>query len=106
IVPLPEWDRGLAITGSASWLDARYTDYRNGSGYDEQTGLAFSKSNGDGRDFSGNRIVRTPQFSSSLGLSQSVPVPGGRLEVAGDWYHNSGYYYLAQNSPVSYEPRY
>jgi iron complex outermembrane receptor protein len=105
-VPLPQWDRGLTVTGSTSWLHARYTDYQNGSGYDERTGLAFSEQNGDGRNFSGNRIVRTPAFTSTLGLSQLVRVRAGVVEIAGDWYHNSGYYYLAQNSPVSYEARY
>lgn len=105
-VPLPQWDRGLTLTSSGSWLDARYTDYRNGSGYDETTGLAFSAQNGDGRTFTGNRIVRTPMFTGTLGLSQLVHIGVGAVEIAGDWYHNSGYYYLAQNSPVSYEPRY
>ena len=105
-VPLPFWDRGLEITGAASWLDAHYTSYDNGSGYDETTGLAFGPTNGDGRNFSGNRIVRTPVFTSTLGLNQGFKLFRGRFNIAAEWYHNSGYYYLAQNSPVSYEPRY
>jgi iron complex outermembrane receptor protein len=106
VVPLPHWDRGLEITGAASWLHARYTSYVNGSGYDDSTGLAFGPTNNDGRNFDGNRIVRTPVFTSTLGLNQGFKVPGGRFNAAVEWYHNSGYYYLAQNSPVSYEPRY
>ena len=97
---------GLDITGAASWLDAHYTSYDNGSGYDETTGLAFGPTNGDGRNFSGNRIVRTPVFTSTLGLNQGFKLFRGRFNIAAEWYHNSGYYYLAQNSPVSYEPRY
>jgi iron complex outermembrane receptor protein len=105
-VPIPWWDRGLQITGAGSWLDARYTNYANGSGFNETTGLAFGPTNGDPGNFSGNRIVRTPMFTSTLGLEQGFKVPGGRFNIEADWYHNSGYYYLAQNSPVSYEPRY
>ena len=52
-----------------------------GAGYDDKTGLAFGPTNDDGRNFSGNRIVRTPQFTSSLGLNQSFRVPGGRINV-------------------------
>jgi iron complex outermembrane receptor protein len=105
-VPLPFWDRGLEITGAGSWLDARYTSYLNGAGYDDNTGLAFGPTNDDGRNFSGNRIVRTPQFTSTLGLNQSIRLAGGRFNLAAEWYHNSGYWYLAQNSDNSYEPRY
>jgi iron complex outermembrane receptor protein len=101
IAPFHEWDPGFAVTLGGSWLHAIYTDYTGGSGYSETTGIAFT--NGD---FTGNRIVRTPKFSGSAGISQNLPVPGGQLEVAGSYYYNSGYYYLAQNSPVSYEGHY
>lgn len=110
-VPLREWNPGLTLTAGASWLDAIYTDYKNGSGYDEQTGLSFESNCTDPdspacRDFSGNRIVRTPKFSGSFGISQIFQVPGGELEFAGDIYTNSGFYYLAQNSDNSFQDRY
>jgi len=99
--PLRESNPGLVLTAGGSWLKAIYTDYQNGSGYDEQTGLAFT--NGD---FTGNRIVRTPKFSGSAGISQTLDVGDGELELAGNYYYNSGYFYLAQNSPVSFEGHY
>ena len=33
-------------------------------------------------------------------------MPGGALELAGDYYYNSGYYYLAQNTPNTFEDAY
>ncbi|NGY06596.1 TonB-dependent receptor [Solimonas terrae] len=99
--PLRSFDPGLVVSGNGSWLDARYTDYENGRGFDESTGLAYGNGN-----FSGNRIVRTPKFSGTASISQSFALPGGQLEVAGDYYYNSGYYYLAQNTADTFEDAY
>ncbi len=112
VLPLPNWNPGLLLTFGGSWLDAIYTDYRNGSGYDENTGLSFKSNCGDDpanptgprcRDFTGNRVVRTPKFSGSATLSQTIDVRSGSFEIAADYYYNSGYYYLAQNSANSFE---
>ena len=50
--------------------------------------------------------MRTPKFSGSAGISQTLDVGDGELELAGNYYYNSGYFYLAQNSPVSFEGHY
>jgi len=112
--PLPTLDPGLLISGNATWLDAKYLSYEDGRGFcvrgDAHSpascnllpdGIAY----GNG-DFSGHRIVRTPKFSGAVSLSQSFEVPGGQLELAGDYYYNSGYYYLAQNTPDTFEDAY
>jgi iron complex outermembrane receptor protein len=108
--PLREWDPGLVISGGATWLKAIYTDYDSGH-YFNDAGIAAQSdcSNPDGprcNSFDGNRIVRTPKFSATGSISQSFDVPGGKLDIAGDYYYNSGYYYLAQNSANSLEPHY
>lgn len=121
--PLPRLNPGLKLGGSASWLDAKYRDYENGRGFNQQ-GIAYQSDCRDNsgnydaslsscHDFSGNQIVRVPDFTATATLSQSFKVPGGSLEVAGDYYYNSGFYYLAQNTPTeeqskpdSYEPAY
>ncbi|WP_157623117.1 TonB-dependent receptor [Solimonas soli] len=114
--PLPSFDPGLLISGNASWLNAKYLDYENGRGFGS-LGIAYRSDCRDAQgdydptlttchDFSGNRIVRTPKFSGSASISQSFEVPGGQFEIAGDWYYNSGYYYLAQNTPDTFEDAY
>ncbi|MDB5969732.1 MAG: TonB-dependent receptor [Hydrocarboniphaga sp.] len=108
--PLRVWDPGLVISGGATWLKAIYTDYDSGH-YFTDAGFAAKSdcSNPDGprcNSFDGNRIVRTPKFSATGSISQSFDVPGGKLDIAGDYYYNSGYYYLAQNSANSFEPHY
>jgi len=92
---------GLVLTAAGTALDAKYTDFQRGSGYDEDTGLFFGNRNGNPRDFTGNRVTQAPEFSGNLGLSYSVDVPGGSVEIAGDGYYNSGMFYSAQNSPHS-----
>ncbi|NKF21304.1 TonB-dependent receptor [Solimonas sp. C16B3] len=115
--PLRRLDPGLTLNANASWLHAVYLDYDNGRGFNDTTGLAYQSdcTNASGEydarlaschDFSGNRIVRTPKFSRTFGAAQLLSVPGGTLEVAGDWYYNSGYYYLAQNADNSFEKAY
>lgn len=88
----PEWTHnGLVLSASAAYLDAKYTSYENGSGFDERTGL-FSGNN----DFTGNRIPRTPKLSGTVALSQQFELERGSLEVAADYYHTGSFYYLAQ----------
>lgn len=112
--PLPQLNPGLQLSGSASWLDAVYLDYRNARGFCEQDhagnppscatapdGFAYE----DG-DFSGNRIVRTPEFSAAATVLQGFELSAGLLEFAVDYAYNDGYYYLAQNSPNTYEEAY
>lgn len=100
--PLPEWDPGLALTGAATYLDGRYTDYPNGRGFDTTTGLAFGSDGTEvlpGRDFAGNRIVRTPNFTGNLGVNQSIPLgENSRVELAADTNYSSGFFFLPQDS--------
>jgi len=88
---------GLVFTAGAAYLDATYTDYQQGSGYDEATGMYFDGTAFPARDFSGNRIARTPEFSGNAGLSFSFDAPRGSAEIAADVYHNHGSYFTAQN---------
>ena len=82
----------LVLTTAATVLDATYEDYESASGYDTTTGFYRSD-----YDFSGNRITRTPKRVVQAGLSYTMNVPGGTLEIAGDGAWNSGYYFDAQN---------
>jgi iron complex outermembrane recepter protein len=100
-VLMPRMNPGLVLTAGASWLDAIYTDYPDGNGFDETTGLNF-----ESRDFSGNRIARTPDFTATIGLSQTIEMRRGSFEIGGDYYYNNGFFFLAQNSDVSFEPAY
>lgn len=108
--PMPEWNPGLVIAGGATYLDAFYTDYRDGAGFDDDTGLYFGSDSLTGdtsRDFTGNRIVRTPRFTSNVSLNQFLDLGRwGAMEVGVDYYYNSGYNTTPQNSPFYVQDQY
>ncbi|POP53965.1 TonB-dependent receptor [Zhongshania marina] len=98
--PTPVLNPGLVLAGGAGYLDAIYEEYKNGSGYDEATGLFSSN-----LDFSGNRIGRTPDLTANITIAQVLEIGDfGELEIAVDHYYNSGFYYSPQNTVE--EPEY
>jgi iron complex outermembrane recepter protein len=108
-LPFTEWNPGLVVTAGATYIDAIYTEYEGASGFDEEDGLPFgsgSFTEPEGRDFSGNRIARTPRFTGNLGLSQTIDTRYGPLEIAGDYYYNHGFNFAPQNAPATEQPEY
>lgn len=97
----PRWIDGLSVTLGGAYLDAVYASYPDGSGFDPQTGL-LTRNN----DFSGNRVVRTPEFSGNAGLTKVFQTRSGQIELGVDYYYNSGFFYLAQNTPNVEEDAY
>ena len=102
--PMPTINPGLAVVAGVSYLDAEYSNYPEGRGFDEETGLPFGP-DATGlppRDFSGNDIVNTPDWTVSATLVQYLPLPDnwGALEFAADAYFNTGYFFSAQNTAL------
>lgn len=102
----PEALPGFVFTVGGAYLDSEYTDYKEGSGFDENTGVFFDGTTGPRRDYTGNEIVRTPEFSGNAGLAYSSELGDGTFEVASDIYYNSGSFYSAQNLKSSEEDAY
>jgi iron complex outermembrane receptor protein len=107
--PMPSFNPGLAISAGATWLRGVYTDYRDGVGYDDDTGLYFGDDSlygGPARDFTGNDIVRTPDLTTNISLNQAISVGRGSFEIGIDYYYNSGFNTTPQNSPFYEQPAY
>ena len=90
----------LVLSVSGAYLNAIYTDYKDGSGFNEDTGIYEG-----GQDFTGNNMVRTPEYTATLAISKSFIFDSGPLELTVDGYYNSGYPYQAQNT-LFYEEEY
>ena len=99
--PMPTFNPGLAISLAGAWLDTKYTDYKNGRGYDADTGLAYGPGNVlpllPERDQTGNEIPRSPDFTGNLAINQSIALPSGFIEIGVDASYNSGFFWSPQN---------
>lgn len=108
--PMPSLNPGLAIVASGSYLDGEYTDYPDGRGYDDESGLTFGPGALnllEARDFTGNTLTNTPEFTGSLSILQSIQLGRfGDLEVGVDTYYNSGYFFSAQNTSLLEQEQY
>jgi iron complex outermembrane receptor protein len=95
IVFVPRISTGhLEISGNLSLLDGKYENFLN---------APISRPNPAGGNFvvagpaSGNQMIRSPKATFSLGASYSVPVGPGTIELSGNFYHNSGFPFEADN---------
>lgn len=100
LIVLPSLIDNLVLSLGGCYLDSEYTDFPNGTGFDS-AGI-YSQNN----DYTGNRIIRSPEFSGSASLAKTWNVPGGTLEVAGDTYFNDGFFYAASNTERSEQSSY
>ncbi|MDB5971885.1 MAG: hypothetical protein JWQ90_4335 [Hydrocarboniphaga sp.] len=98
---LPEIDPGLAFTASGAFLKSKYVSFPDGRGFDTATGLSFGPGSPlPARDFSGNRIVNTPTFTSSVGVNQAINFGNSSVELAANANYNSGYYNTPQQEKL------
>ncbi|MEX1669782.1 TonB-dependent receptor [Zhongshania guokunii] len=108
--PMPNLNPGLAINSGASYIDAVYTDYKNGSGFDENTGLFYGPgglTQLPGRDFTGNRVARTPRFSSNVAINQFLQFGAfGDIEIGLDYAYKSDFYLTSSGNPNALQPQY
>lgn len=48
-------------------------------------------------DASGNKVVRTPAFTSTVSVNYDIPLGENTLSLSSSWYHNSGFYFEPDN---------
>lgn len=99
---LPSTFDSLVLNVNGAFIDAIYTRYENGDGQDPQTGLFQDNT----QNYTGNRVTRTPDFSGSVGITNTWQIPGGPLEVNLNAYYNSGFFYVASEDPRYEQPEY
>lgn len=93
---------GLVLAGGLGWLEtAEYTSYPDARGYTDNSGIAQNN-----LDFSGNRIVKTPEISGNLALAKSWFLNTGSLEVAGNMYYTDEFFNEPSNRELTVQPAY
>ncbi len=98
----PFWNDGLVLSLSLTWLDSKYEAYPNASAFLPGSGL-FNFGTGD---FTGNRTVRTPEWSGNFGFNQIIGVGNGDLEIGASVFFSGDLYFQAQNHAPSYQDSY
>lgn len=98
----PDHIDGLVFTASAAYLKTEYTSYTNGSGFDSATGLFRHAA----YDFTGHPIAHTPNFTGNFGLSKTFQFDSGSLELGGDVYMSSKFWFFPQDTDYSLQPAY
>lgn len=97
----PDLFDSLVLNAGGAYLDAKYTEFKNASGFNVLTRTLMLNN-----DFSGNPIARSPKYSGTVGLTQTFFIPDGSLEIGADVYYNDGYSYIAQNESFTREEAY
>lgn len=92
---------GLALSVNGAFLNAKFGNYPDASGYQPGTEL-FTQNN----NFTGNQQTRSPHFSGSVALTKLWTLDSHEFEVGGDYYRNNGFYYSASNDPNYRQPGY
>ena len=85
---------GLNIRTAVSYLHGEYTDFPGAQDFvpRPQGGNAAVVT-----DASGNKVIRAPRFTAMLGVDWRIPLAGGELGLAGNFFHSSRVYYDAPN---------
>jgi iron complex outermembrane receptor protein len=108
--PFPNLNPGLALSGGASYIEAEYSEFLEGRGYDEEDGLYYGPSSRLGnpaRDFSGNDVPRSPTFSSNLSINQFISMGDfGDLEIGLGYAFKDNYFFTASNNPRAEQPQF
>ncbi len=90
----------LVLSGGAAYLDTEYLDFDGASGFSDNGTFVSNQ------DYSGNELIRTPKFTTTLSLSKTWQVPGGPLETVVDGYYTGDFYYEASNRDASLQESY
>jgi iron complex outermembrane recepter protein len=90
---------GLNLNGSVTYLHARYKNYIGSTNIPQPGG-----GNATGTaDLSGNRNVRSPTWTATLGASYEHDVGAGILSLNGNVFYSSKFYFDAPNRIVQDE---
>ena len=81
-----------------SWLDATYTDFVNVFTVQNIGDQLVERTRSE--DFTGNRVVNSPEFAFIGFVAWPIPTPAGDVVPRVDWSYKSKVFFSAQNSPL------
>ena len=92
---IPEILGGLWFNASFSWLESKYTDFVNSS-----TSVVNNQTVTVREDFSGNRLINSPEFSFIGFVTWPVPTPYGTIVPRFDWSFKDDVFFSPANIDI------
>jgi iron complex outermembrane recepter protein len=90
--------RQLSVQANVSYLNGHYgDDFNNALLFRVNSAPAFGLTQLPPGSASGNRMVYTPEWVTSLGAQYRIPLSFGTIDLAGSWTYNGGYFFDPQN---------
>lgn len=98
--------QNFKLSGGISYVHSRFASFPNGLRFvpnpancatGQTTGPLTGGNASCVADLSGNTTPRTPVFSGSINGTYTVPTTAGEFALTGSYYHNSGFYWDADN---------
>lgn len=86
----------ISITGGLAYTHGRYKNYTGAPGnvFDYTTGTADNSP----VDASGNRMIRSPDWTGNIGIDSNFDVGGGKLNLTANLYYSSKFFFDAANN--------
>jgi iron complex outermembrane receptor protein len=85
----------LQLRANASYIDGIYSSFPRALFFTPLPAGGNAQVLGDA---TGNRIINTPKFTTSLGVDYAVDIgSAGTLQLSATWAHNSGFYWDPEN---------
>lgn len=87
--------QGLRLRVAGAYTHARYKDFPNAPFFEPLTAGGNRTFSGDA---SGKAMIRTPEWTVTTGIRYETPVGNGKVDVSGDFYYNSGFFWTFDNN--------
>ncbi|MDB5710726.1 MAG: TonB-dependent receptor [Sphingomonas bacterium] len=86
--------RGLTLRAALTYLDGKYTNFKNAPFYTQLPAGGNAAFTGDA---GGNNTIQTSPFTASVGADYQINGAFGALLVAATYYYNDGFFFDPQN---------
>ncbi|SCW66571.1 iron complex outermembrane recepter protein [Sphingobium faniae] len=86
--------RNLTFSGGLAYVDGRYKNYGEAASYGQSAGGLSTV------DASGNRTIKTPEFSGSFTADLAFPTDSGTFNLSGTALYTGKFYWAADNRPA------
>ncbi|RYY25340.1 MAG: TonB-dependent receptor [Sphingomonadales bacterium] len=87
----------LKINFGVGLIHSKYKNFPDATIFLPRDAAPYNNAQLPNADASGNKLIRAPKFTANLGVSYDTETSFGGLNLSANYYHNSGFFWDAQN---------